>query len=82
MEQEELIKANEDKVKEIIQNKFSSRSVIPSRVVKETLKEIYSSNGIERKAKATDLKDWGVEYRDTFARDNRTMKTVRMMRIL
>lgn len=82
MEQKEEFKTSEDKVKEIIQNKFSSRSIIPNRVVKETLKEIYSSNGIERTAKATDLKDWGVEYRDTFARDNRTMKTVRMVRIL
>lgn len=76
-------KGNYESAKREIEARFQSKTVIPTKVAKEVMQEIYNNNGFsQRKAKSTDLTAWGVNYRDAFARDSRTGKMVRMIKIL
>lgn len=75
-------KSNHELAREEINKRFLSKSVMPSSQAKEILGDIYSSHGIKRTPKSTDLSLWGIETKETFARDSRTKKTVRMIKIL
>ena len=66
-----------EKMKEV----FYPGSIKTRSRTKELVGEIYKMYGVKGAPKATDLSHYGINYRETFTRDQKTGKTVSVFRI-
>lgn len=66
-----------EKMKEV----FSPGTVQTRSRTKELVGEIYKMYGVKGAPKATDLSHYGINYRESFKKDEKTGKTVSLFRI-